>query len=213
MTLKQLVQNTLSQDAFLLVNKKILKKLDNANAALILSSLISKYQYFENRGELQDGYFFNTKEMLKNELGFSEKVTLSAEKKLISIGFISTKLQGLPRKKYYTINWDKIASILNEDVVISQPIVGIPKSEPIKPIKTPAKVETSLKPNNMEQLEKDKYILELKLSELDEFGNRFNNEKIIINDLIIKNENGITLTKSDKQKVEKIQELLILETL
>jgi len=121
MTSKKLVQNTLSKDSFLLVNKKILKELKNANAAIILSSLISKYNYFESKGELQDDYFFNTKEMLIEELGLSEEVILTAEKLLVKFNLISTKLQGLPRKKYYLINWDRISEILSDSYIILKP--------------------------------------------------------------------------------------------
>lgn len=120
MTTKQLVQNTLSQDSFLLVNKKILKELKNANTAVILSSLISKYTYFESRGELNNDYFFNTKEMLTEELGLSQKIILASEKLLVSEGFLTTKLKGLPVKKYYLINWDKIAEILNDNYSVQE---------------------------------------------------------------------------------------------
>ena len=109
---KQLVKNTLSNDSFLQVNKSILRDLGNANAALVLTSLISKHTYFESKNELINDSFFNTKEMLIKELGLSEKVILRAEKILETKGYVTSQLRGLPRKKYYTLQWECIIRIL-----------------------------------------------------------------------------------------------------
>lgn len=114
MKTKILVQSTLSQDAFYQVNKKIMKDLKDANAAILLTSLISKYSYFENRGELtEDDAFFNTKDMLGEELFLSEGTIKKLESLLEKKGYIKTYLKGLPRKKYYIINWNYISEIIS----------------------------------------------------------------------------------------------------
>ena len=100
MTPQQLVQNTLGSQAFLLVNKALLRYVGSANAAIILSSLISKHSYFQERDMLQDGGFFNTKNMLQDETGLSEKVILAAEKTLQAKGLIDCKLKGIPARKF-----------------------------------------------------------------------------------------------------------------
>lgn len=115
-TQKQLVQSTLSQDAFYQVNKKIFRDLKDANAAVLLTSLISKYSYFENRGELNsDNSFFNTKEMLTEELFLHYKVILKLEKLLEEKGYIKTYSKGMPKKKHFIINWDFISEVLSSD--------------------------------------------------------------------------------------------------
>jgi DNA-binding transcriptional MocR family regulator len=97
-----------------------MRSLGNANAAIILSSLISKFNYFEGKGEIENGSFFNTKEMISNDTGLSEESILRAEKLLEDKGYITTKLRGLPRKKYYTLQWDFIAHILQGTVPVTQ---------------------------------------------------------------------------------------------
>jgi len=110
----QLVQNTLSQDAFYQVNKKIFKDLKNINAAFLITSLISKYSYFENRKELnEDNSFFNTKNMLSEELFLDEQALLKAEKLLEGKGYIKTYSKGMPKKKHFIINFNHIAFILS----------------------------------------------------------------------------------------------------
>jgi hypothetical protein len=113
-TTKKTVQQRLSvsDKAFFKVDKAIIKHLGNANAAIILSGLISKYSYFEKRNKLEDDSFFNTKEMIMNDTGLSEESILRAEKLLEDKGYIKTKLKGLPRRKYYTLQWDFINNIL-----------------------------------------------------------------------------------------------------
>lgn len=113
MKTKQLVQNTLSQDAFYQVNKKIFRDLKNLNASFLITSLISKYSYFENRGELkEDNSFFNTKEMLTEELFLDEKAILKAENLLEYKGYIKTYSKGMPKKKHFIIDFNHIAFIL-----------------------------------------------------------------------------------------------------
>lgn len=109
---KQLVKNTLSSDSFLRVNRAIMSELGDATATLVLSLIIDKHTYFERRGELKGDSFFITKDILMKDLGLSEKVILNAEKRLEKQGYVAYQLKGLPRKKYYTIQWKRISHIL-----------------------------------------------------------------------------------------------------
>jgi hypothetical protein len=122
---KKFVQSTLSNESFFQVNKVIMRHLGNANAAIILSSFISKHIYFENEGKLEDNSFFNTKEMISEDTGLTEESILRAEKLLEDKGYIKTKLRGLPRRKYYTLQWDYIACIL-QGIVSTPHIERIP---------------------------------------------------------------------------------------
>ncbi len=109
---KTLVKNTLSNNSFLRVNRAIMAELGDATATLVLSLIIDKHTYFEQRGELVNDAFFITKEVLMNDLGLSEKVILNAEKRLQKQGYVVYQLKGLPRKKYYTIQWKRISHVL-----------------------------------------------------------------------------------------------------
>ena len=120
---KILVKNTLSSDSFLRVNRNIMADLGDATATLVLSLIIDKHTYFEKRGELDGDSFFITKEVLMNDLGLSEKVILNAEKRLEKRGYVVYQLRGLPRKKYYTIQWERISHTLQN--VGTQPTEGM----------------------------------------------------------------------------------------
>ena len=98
--MEKLIKNTISHEAFFMVNKVMLKYLGSANAAIILSGFISKYDYFQKRNEIVDGFFYNTKEMIMQETGMSEAAILRAE----AIAIVPTASHGLrvyaaPRKR------------------------------------------------------------------------------------------------------------------
>lgn len=216
MNTKQLVQNTLSQDAFLLVNKKILKNLDSANAAIIISSLISKFSYFESRGEIVDNYFFNTKEMLMDETGLSEKVILSAEKLLETKGYITTKLKGLPRKKYYSINWDFIHAIIS-DTQPTESIVHIVPSDignnnqPTIIIQEKPIIKSRPSQfNSDEQLDLDKWILTELLDKVKEYPKELKAEIATLEYLLIENEDKTILNDLNKREISAIKDRLTL---
>lgn len=111
---KHLVKTTLSNDAFLRVNRNVMKHLKDANTTLVLSSLIDKHNYFEREGMLENDSFFNTKVMLEDDLGLTEKKILTAERKLESAGLLKTQVKGIgkTRRKYYTLQWEAISRII-----------------------------------------------------------------------------------------------------
>lgn len=113
--MEKLIKNTISHESFFMVNKAMLRYLESANAAIILSGLISKHDYFKKRNQVIDGYFYNTKEMIMQETGMSEATILRAEKTLELKGLIHTKLKGLPRVKYYAMQWEHIERVLHNE--------------------------------------------------------------------------------------------------
>ena len=115
MEAKHIVKNTLSNDAFLSVNKAIMRDLKDANATIVLSLLIDKHNYFEKEKMLEGDSFFNTKAMLEADSGLSEKKIKSAEDRLEKLGYISTKVKGIgkSRRKWYTLHWERILRSIN----------------------------------------------------------------------------------------------------
>lgn len=86
-----------------MVNKKICKEL-GFEAAVILSDLISKRQYFiENKDLSIDDYFFNTAENITIDTGLSKYQQSAAIEKLKSFNFLDSKILGVPAKKYFKI--------------------------------------------------------------------------------------------------------------
>lgn len=94
------------------VNKKIASKI-GIIATTILSDLISKKRYFEERGQLEkDGWFFNTVENITLDLYITNHEFKTCMTRLLESGFIQKKVKGIPAKTYYKIQERKIAKFL-----------------------------------------------------------------------------------------------------
>ncbi|MBA7567953.1 hypothetical protein ES695_05105 [Candidatus Atribacteria bacterium 1244-E10-H5-B2] len=112
--------NLLRSDGSMVINKKLAHGI-GLHQAMMYSELISKYLYFSNRGELKDGYFFNTVENMERDTTLSDYQQRDAISKLISEGFILCKVQGLPPKRYFRILvnekvFSKLSKIMLKDI-------------------------------------------------------------------------------------------------
>lgn len=115
-----MITKILGQSSFWMVNKAIAKHLKNNDAALLLSELIDKYDYFKTKNDLIDGRFYYTSEMIFNNLNISYHQQKSCIKILVNAGFIETKLTGIPAKLHFKIIENKILSFLNTGIEIIQ---------------------------------------------------------------------------------------------
>jgi len=105
------MKHLLSSTAFLVVNKALTRKI-GLKSAVLLADLISKENYFEERGTIQDGWFFNSAENITNDTTLTRYDQDKAVKQLEGLGLIETKLKGLPAIKHYKIFTNKIVSLL-----------------------------------------------------------------------------------------------------
>lgn len=97
----------LGQHAHWQINKQ-LTRLVGLEAALLLSDLVSKRQYFLENSDLNDGWFFNTQSNIELDTTLSSHQQNKAVKSLIEKGFISVEKKGLPAKYYFYIHDDLI---------------------------------------------------------------------------------------------------------
>lgn len=111
MNYKESLQSTLSKDAFWMVNKKIAMIL-GIDTAIFLSELISKDQYFKNRKEGNEEYFYLTAKTIKENISLSYHKQTTAIHKLREFQFIDTQLLGMPAKQYFKINYENIETFL-----------------------------------------------------------------------------------------------------
>jgi hypothetical protein len=109
-----LLFSTISADAFIIINKKLARSI-GVIPALIIGELISEFRYWFNRGESRDGWFFSTIENIQKETGVKEKQQTSAIAKLISVNILEKKLMGLPAKRYFKINTQKLIELLAKE--------------------------------------------------------------------------------------------------
>jgi hypothetical protein len=108
---KHLSRNVISSGAYWQVNKQIARLTDN-DTAILLADLISKESYFEGKGQLNNGFFFNTVENIQEDTNIKKDKQLKCLKKLENIGFITVKIFGIPRKRNFKINHEIIFNAL-----------------------------------------------------------------------------------------------------
>jgi len=93
----------LRADGSITVNKALIHAI-GLNEAVLFCELLSRYNYFAERGQLdENGYFFNTQDDLQSGTGLGEKPQRTAISNLKSKGLIDYKLKGLPAKRYFKI--------------------------------------------------------------------------------------------------------------
>lgn len=111
-----MVNKILGLSSFWIVNKAIAKHLKCNDSALLLSDLVDRFNYFQGKGEVKDGYFYYTSESIENNIN----ITYHKQKKCIQIlkknGFIDTKVYGIPAKLHFKINENKILKFLNTGI-------------------------------------------------------------------------------------------------
>ena len=89
--------------AFLMANKEIIR-LTDIETAILYSDLAGAQDYWSERAESQDGYFYRTQNEIELNTTLSAKVQLRCLRLLEDKGLIKTKLKGLPAKKYFCID-------------------------------------------------------------------------------------------------------------
>lgn len=101
----------IASNNYIVVNKQLARAF-GLEEALILGELASEMEYWQQRGELKDGYFYSTIENVKDSTTLSDKRQRSALNTLKDAGIVDVKLAGLPAKRYIKINEKQLAAIL-----------------------------------------------------------------------------------------------------
>ena len=101
----------LASDGFLVVNKTLIAKL-GLYEAIILAELISEYNYWESKQQLEDGYFYSTLENIERNTHITLHHQRIAFKHLEELQIISKVKKGLPAKRYLKINEEKVVECI-----------------------------------------------------------------------------------------------------
>jgi len=107
------MKHLLSSTAFLVVNKRLAKRV-GLKAAVLLADLISKEQYFIERKELIESYFYNTETNIYKDTTLTPYQQRKALKVLKKENLITTKRKGVPAKMHYKINEELVVKFLND---------------------------------------------------------------------------------------------------
>ncbi len=108
------ITDLLRNDGFVIYNKNLAKNI-GINEAILYSELLSRWNYFRERGQLtEDGFFFNTVKDLEDGTALSDYQQRRALNSLKEKGLIEMEVRGMPAKRYFRIVEDSelIASYL-----------------------------------------------------------------------------------------------------
>ena len=103
--------SVIASNNYIVVNKQLARAF-GLEEALMLGELASEMEYWQQRGELKDGYFYSTIENVKDSTTLSDKRQRSALNTLKDAGIVDVKLAGLPAKRYIKINEEQLAAFL-----------------------------------------------------------------------------------------------------
>ena len=98
-------------------NRQVAKQLKSINAAILLSELINRFEYHEERNELivhekhGIGWFYHTIEHVEDRTGMSRDEQDQAIKILKNSQVIETQVFGLPAKRHFRVNVEKIYNL------------------------------------------------------------------------------------------------------
>lgn len=102
----------IASSSFLTVNMAIAKRVGN-DAAILLAELASSQVYFEGNGMLTDGMFFETVELIEDRTNLTKYQQAKAVKVLEETGILKTKLKGIPAKRYFFVDGEKIVDLVD----------------------------------------------------------------------------------------------------
>ena len=112
--------NTLSQEANLFINKKILAKY-GLDLAVFISFLVNQYNYFLTNNQLtEDKMFFATDDDIFLFTNMPRTRITSIKKQAQQLGIISIKKLGQPIKTYYKVNFEFLVSVLSSTKSIKE---------------------------------------------------------------------------------------------
>lgn len=110
-----MLENLLSIDGFIIVNKTLCKKI-GLNASAIIGVLYSEYNFWKSQNKLtDDGFFYCTRDKIESIIGLSAHEQRTAIKKLVELNIVETKLIGIPATSHYRINENELLSILSNE--------------------------------------------------------------------------------------------------
>lgn len=114
---ENILYDTLSQEANLFVNKKLLAQLES-DLALFISFLIDKGRYHKlNDGLTEDGFFYATNEdiYLFTRIPRKRIVKLKKQGAELELFFIKKSSSSFNGATYYKLNFEKILEIISSD--------------------------------------------------------------------------------------------------
>ena len=102
----------LANNNYIVVNKSIIKIL-GLNEAILIGELSAEYLYWRKNGELEDNYFYSTRENIEEQTMLSAYQQRATLENLINNKIVMTKQKGMPLRTWYTINEEQLYKIVS----------------------------------------------------------------------------------------------------
>lgn len=124
-TLKQLLMSS----SYFVLNKQIVKAI-GIEAGFLLTTLIEASDGLAN----DDGWFYKTAPSLEEETGLSNHKQSKIIEELTKLGILEKKNKGMPMKRYFRINFNKIEELVfkMQDLKNSKPSIEENKKQGFK---------------------------------------------------------------------------------
>jgi len=112
----------LSDENFRKFNVEVARYLGSINTAVLLNDMIDRFKYHRKKEELktlpnENGYwFFYTKDLCEERTTLTRKEQDTCFKTLKKLGIIDQKVLGLPAKRYFRLNLDKLNVFFNSQI-------------------------------------------------------------------------------------------------
>ena len=138
-------KDILLKEGYFIINKKLVKILGLEETFLLINLIEG-----ENLLKTKNGWFFQTFKFLEELTGLSRRKQENAINKLVEIRIIMKKNMGVPCKRYFKINMERLEEILKEDkrdfkIIVEEPeIKKVLKVEELKNTEEQAEIKVDL---------------------------------------------------------------------
>jgi hypothetical protein len=110
---RSFVLSELGQESYLMVRPSLCKALGgDCTTAIILTKLVSMYQYFSGRNELEDGEFFVKVSDIEDQFGINAYGQRKSLGILESLGCLTQAKKGEAQLRWVLLNFNKISPLL-----------------------------------------------------------------------------------------------------
>ena len=117
---------------YIAVNRTLIRRI-GLNAAVVIGELADKARMFDRENQLKDGWFYMKVQTLSENTGLGERAQKSAIDDLVRIGVLEVEYMGLPKRRWFRIDFHRLMDILSGAEMEPQQRAVEPTPEPEEP--------------------------------------------------------------------------------
>ena len=114
---------------YIAVNRTLIRRI-GLNAAVVIGELADKARMFDRENQLKDGWFYMKVQTLSENTGLGERAQKSAIDDLVRIGVLEVEYMGLPKRRWFRIDFHRLMDILSGAEIEPRRWAGEPEPEP-----------------------------------------------------------------------------------